>query len=321
MWRSKYALLAGGILVGGIGVMLAFFVSKPVALPSPKASQPLRVVVSFFPYAEFTRGVAGEYAQVITLVPAGVEPHDFEPTPRDMEQLYRADVVIFNGAGVDAWIEKLVPELIEHGIRVVRMADSVDSVLDTGRESHDVTGEHMGGDALDPHFWLDPVLAEAQVRRIAEVLREVDPMHQTMYRSGEAMFLEELQSLDQEYQSGLAVCRTRTLITSHDAFTYLAKRYTLEVISIAGFSPSDEPSTRRLAEITELVRAHDIRFIFFETLSSPKLAATLAREAGIGTLVLNPIEGGVVRADGHKETYMSLMRENLTSLRVALECH
>lgn len=115
-------------------------------------------------------------------------------------------------------------------------------------------------------------------------------------------------------------CRLRTVVTAHNAFTYLAKRYTLEVVSIAGLSPHTEPSPGRLAEITRLVRERGIRYIFFETLSSPELSETLAREAGVGTLVFNPIEGGMIGEDGLPETYLGLMRQNLIHLRRALEC-
>lgn len=323
MWNRIFF----GLIIAGVGIWSFAFLMSSLKPESPRRENDpghsLQVVASFFPYAEFARAVGGEAVSVTTLVPSGIEPHDFEPTPRDMEKLYRADVVILNGAGIDAWAEKLVPELTKHGVRVMRMADSLDSLLvqDEGHAA-EVVGSDIHGALIsaDPHFWLDPVLAEMQVSRIMGVFSEVDPIHQSQYASRGSSFIEELHALDREYDSGLRTCRLRTVVTAHNAFTYLAKRYTLEVVSIAGLSPHTEPSPGRLAEITRLVRERGIRYIFFETLSSPELAETLAREAGVGTLVFNPIEGGMIGEDGLPETYLGLMRQNLIHLRRALEC-
>ncbi len=317
----------------GLGVVLvglvSFFPFRQTGTPQPEMTtpEPLRVVASFFPYAEFARGVAGGDVSVTTLVPSGVEPHDFEPTPRDIEKLYQADVVIINGAGIDAWAEKLSPELIKRGVRVVRMSDTVDLLPGQDDEHQNESLGALEGDrhehdesAFDPHFWLDPVLAEIQVNRIKEVFIEVDPVNQAQYEARWAVTAQELRSLNQEYTSGLHQCRLRSVVTAHDAFTYLAKRYTLEVISIAGLSPNTEPSPKRLVEIASVVRERNIRYIFFETLSSPKLSQTLARETGVETLVFNPIEGGMMDENGVPETYFSLMRQNLHHLRIALEC-
>ena len=318
-----------GLIIAGVGIWSFAFLMSSLKPESPRGENDpghsLQVVASFFPYAEFARAVGGEAVSVTTLVPSGVEPHDFEPTPRDMEKLYRADVVILNGAGIDAWAEKLVPELARRGIRVVRMTDFMDPLPVTEESYEPGVSEDDAHDAheesgLDPHFWLDPVLAETQIERIAEAFSETDPIHRTQYESRKETAVEALRSLDQEYVSGLRTCRLRTVVTAHDAFTYLAKRYTLEVVSIAGLSPNAEPSPGRMVEIIRLVRERDIRYIFFETLSSPKLSETLAREAGIGTLVFNPIEGGMIGEDGSPETYFGLMRQNLTHLRTALEC-
>ncbi|MBP7811534.1 MAG: zinc ABC transporter substrate-binding protein [Candidatus Moranbacteria bacterium] len=325
MWQK----ILFGFIIAGVSISYFVFLMsslKPESLREENdPGHPLQVVASFFPYAEFARAVAGGSALVTTLVPSGVEPHDFEPTPRDMEKLYQADVVILNGAGIDAWAEKLMPELERRGVRIVRMVDFMDplSAHKESRESEISDGDEYDDheeSGLDPHFWLDPVLAEIQIQRIEEAFSEVNPAHQAQYESRREEVIEALHALDQEYVSGLRTCRLRTVVTAHDAFTYLAKRYTLEVVSIAGLSPNAEPSPGRLVEITRLVRERDIRYIFFETLSSPKLSETLAREAGIGTLVFNPIEGGMIREDGSSETYFNLMRQNLTQLRTALEC-
>ena len=283
----------------------------------------LQIVVSFFPYGEFVRAVVGDRATVSELVPSGVEPHDFEPTPRDIERMYRADIVIINGAGIDAWAEKVARELPERGVRVIRMADGIE-LLSASEEEHEEENQEISHEeseihSADPHFWLDPVLAQSQVRTIARVVGEQDGQYRDFYQARAEVFALELGRLDQEYQTGLSQCRLRTIVTSHDAFAYLAKRYLLETVSIAGLSPDAEPSSQRLAEIARETSRLGVKFIFFETLSSPKLAQTLAGELGISTLVFDPIEGSPV-VDGARATYTELMRSNLRNLEVALEC-
>ncbi len=315
-----------GVALVIIGLFMVFLPRDTNAPESIESRHSLRVVASFFPYAEFAQAVVGSDGSVTTVVPAGVEPHDFEPTPRDIESLYQADVVIINGAGIDMWAEKLIPALNARGVRVLRMSDTVALLPSTGmghahesKEEHEEEGHEEEGEN-DPHFWLDPVLAQAQVESIASALSEVDPSKSAGFKARAAAFVRELAELDRSYREGLGACPLQSVVTSHDAFGYLAKRYTLEVISIAGLSPNAEPSPRRLSEIVEMVRERDIQYIFFEALSSPKLAETVAREVGIQTLPFNPIEGGIIRADGTAETYMGLMRENLNHLQTALAC-
>ena len=316
---KKYMIL-GIIGIGLAGVAYGLLWSANQADRQVGQDNRIQIVVSFFPYGEFARAVAGDLATVSELVPSGVEPHDFEPTPRDIERMYRADIVIINGAGIDVWAEKVARELPEHGVRVVRMAESVE--LLPGRvEDHEAAPQDGSEEERmnDPHFWLDPILAQDQVRTIAQVIGEVDGGHRDFYRARAEVFIGELGQLDREYQDGLGQCRLRTIVTSHDAFTYLAKRYQLETVSISGLSPEAEPSSQRLAEIARETSRLGVKFIFFETLSSPKLAETLAGELGIGTLVFDPIEGSPV-VDGVRATYTGLMRSNLRNLEAALEC-
>lgn len=315
-------------MLGAAAVLLLvgmYWVTR-AGVPENRQADPdgrLQIVVSFFPYGEFARAVVGDLASVSELVPSGVEPHDFEPTPRDIERMYRADIVIINGAGIDAWAEKVARELPERGVRVIRMADGIE-LLSASEEAHEDEGQEISHEeseshSADPHFWLDPVLAQGQVRIIAQAIGELDDKNRDFYQARAEVFALELGQLDREYQTGLRECRLRTIVTSHDAFIYLAKRYLLETVSIAGLSPETEPSSQRLAEIARETSRLGVKFIFFETLSSPKLAQTLAGELGIGTLVFDPIEGSPV-VDGVRATYTELMRSNLRNLRTALEC-
>lgn len=265
------------------------------------------VAASFYPLAEFAKQVGGDRVDVFTVVPSGAESHEFEPTPQDIARIYSADIFILNGGGLEPWGEAIALELKKKGVAVLRMADSI--VL-----------EKDADDVLDPHIWLDPVLAAREVGVIRDALVRLDPQNSMVYAGNVERYLARLSQLDETYRAGLAVCAIRDAVASHAAFGYLARRYGLNVISIAGLSPEEEPSPKRLAEIAEFAREKNIRHIFFETLVSPKIAETIARELGAETLVFNPLEGlGEDEISAGKE-YVSVMEENLQNLRRALVC-
>lgn len=274
----------------------------------------VQVVASFYPLAEFTRHVGGNLVNVATVVPAGSEPHEYEPTPQELAQVYKAAVFIYNGSGVDPWAERIAPELKQKGIRVINMSDTVPLL-----SAPVVEGEEPESQ-FDPHFWLNPVLVQKQVEVIRDTLVAVDPAHASAYKAQSDVYREQLQKLDQDYRSGLASCTRRDIVTSHAAFGYLAKQYNLSVINITGISPEEEPSARALSEIAQLAREKNIQYIFFETLVSPKLAQTVASEIGAKTLVFNPLEGLTDEEQQAGKDYLSLMRDNLQNLRTALEC-
>jgi zinc transport system substrate-binding protein len=172
-------------------------------------------------------------------------------------------------------------------------------------------------DGADPHVWLDPVRFATIGDRLAERLATVDPAHADEYRTRGAALRRDLDALDTEFANGLKQCRRKEFVTSHDAFGYLADRYQLSQIAISGLNPDEEPSAQRLAEVSDLARARGVTTIFFESLVSPKLADTIAREVNVKTAVLDPIEGV---EDATKDDYLSVMRANLVQLRAALEC-
>jgi zinc transport system substrate-binding protein len=172
----------------------------------------------------------------------------------------------------------------------------------------------------DPHVWLDPVAMQIIVQRIRDGLIEIDPGDADTYRKNAEAYLAKLSALDKAYRDGLASCDIREVVTSHNAFNYLAKRYNLTMLSISGLSPEDEPSPKRMAEVADLAKVKKIDTIFFETFVSPKLSETIAQEVGAKTAVLNPIEGLTNEEHQAGETYISLMEQNLQNLRMALRC-
>ncbi|OGL63250.1 hypothetical protein A3C09_00450 [Candidatus Uhrbacteria bacterium RIFCSPHIGHO2_02_FULL_47_44] len=265
------------------------------------ADQKLRVVASFYPIAEFARHVGGDLVNVETITPVGVEPHEYEPTAQQLERISESDLFLYNGEGLDAW------------------ADPIGAKLGIGERSwimsHTVTLiEH------DPHIWLNPVLAKQEVMWIYSALSYVDPTHDAIYKQNAEAYINQLSALDEAYAHGLKTCANRTVVTSHEAFAYLAKQYKFETIAITGLSPEEEPSAGRLAEIAKLAKEKQIKYIFFETLVSPKLAQTLASEIGAQTLVFDPIEGVSEEDQAAGKNYVSIMQENLTNLKIGMMC-
>lgn len=275
------------------------------------AEKKLVIVATFYPLAEFAQAVGGDAVSVTTIVPAGAEPHDYEPTPRDILAAYRSQVFLLNGSGLDPWAEKIRPDLERNDVTIVQMSERVLllPISDTGMMTR-----------VDPHFWLDPMRAITEVQAIRDVLIARDPTRSVDFARNAATFVAELQVLDEEYQSGLSHCALHTIVTSHQAFGYLADRYGFEAVSVSGLSPEAEPSPNRMAEVVRLVNQKGVKYIFFESLVSPKVAETLADETGTRTLVFDPIEGltDTKRAEG--KNYLSIMRDNLQSLQTALQC-
>ncbi len=280
---------------------------------SASATPKLRIEATFYPLAEFAEQVGGDLVAVNTLVPAGSEPHDFEPTTQDIARMHQSKIYIYNGAGFEGWLNKVIPDLQKSGVITVDSSQGIPLL------AADPTIEE-GKSATDPHIWLDPVLAQHQVKTIEAALIQVDPTHRTQYEQNAAAYIEKLHALDLRFKTVMITCDKNEIVTSHAAFAYLAKEYGLNVLPIAGLSPDEEPSPQRLAQIAQQVKKDDIKYIFFESLVQPTLANTIATETGAKTLVFNPLEGLTPEDISSGKEYISVQDQNLQNLRVALEC-
>ena len=256
------------------------------------------VVAAFYPLAWAAEQIGGDSIDVVNLTPPGAEPHDVELTPRDVEKIQNADLVLYLGSGFQP--------ALEHAVEG-RSGPSLD-LLD-GQKLLTGADEEQG--AYDPHVWLDPSRFAAMVTLIgAQLHRE----------PAAARLVAKLEALDSELADGLAHCRRHEIVTSHAAFGYLAKRYGLKQLALTGLSPEAEPSPRDLEALVDEVRRTDATTVFFETLVSSKLAETVAREAGAKTAVLDPLEGLTEDEVAAGADYFSVMRANLATLRAALQC-
>lgn len=290
--HKKSAILLLGLSLAGCSL------SAP---PSPEGSA-IPVAATFYPWAYFLQQVGADRVRVTSVVPNGVEPHDFEPGPGDIAAIRSARLLVSNGAGLDEWAGKAANGASDPSPIHIRVSDAT------------------GPGTQDPHFWLDPIRVQAVVTRMEQALADFDPAHAVEYRRNAESVRGRLSALDAAYRSGLADCRLHEAVTSHAAFGYLAERYGFTQVPVAGVSPENEPSIVRLREITDLVRSKGIKVIFFETLVSPKLAETLAGETGATPAVFNPLEGLTEEEQAQGKDYFTVMRENLENLRRGLEC-
>ena len=274
------------------------------------------MVASLYPLADFTRHVAGDRAVVTSLVPPGVEPHDWEPSPRDVAEVRKASVFVYSGAGFEQAADRILKELAGGAGPVPVDASAGLPLLEAPAEG----GRAPARRAKDPHVWLDPLLAQRQVDAIAEGLARVDPAGARAYQDNAAAYRARLGELHDAFTAGLARCARREVVTPHAAFGYLTTRYGLVQVPIMGIAPESEPSPADLARLVRFARQRGVTHIFFESLVSPRVAETLARELGAQTLVLNPVEGLTREEAAAGKDYLALMRTNLEHLRAGLSC-
>lgn len=325
---------------------------QAAAASTPAASeQKLNVEVSFYPMYDFTKNVAGDLADVHTLIPPAMEPHDWEPTPQDIASIEKADVLVYNGAGMESWMDqvkdslsnsKLVQVEASQGISIREGGEEEEHDHDhtdkaTTTEEHDhaddasakeghehdhdaATGEEHDHDhgGLDPHVWLSPALAIKEVRNIEAGLAKAAPQHADQFKQNADAYIAKLEALDQDFKAAVKDSKRKDFITQHAAFAYLAAEYGLQQVPIAGLSPEQEPSAAQMATVIDFAKEHKVKTIFFETLVSSKVSETIAKEIGAKTAVLNPIEGLTEDEVKAGKDYISVMRENLEALKLAL---
>ena len=257
-----------------------------------------RVVASFYPYAYVAEQVGGTHVHVDNLTSPGVEPHDIELKPKQVGAVQAADLVVYQ-RGFQSAVDDAVDQADRSGDDVLDVATTVEKGQD------------------DPHTWLDPTTMITVARAVEKRLADADPDHSRDFAANARRLERELTRLDTAFSDGLKTCRTRTIVTSHAAFHYLAERYRLTQVPIAGIDPTNEPSPSQLADISALVKREGITTIFTEELVSPAIADTVARETGARTATLDPIEG---LGDNDGETYLTLMKRNLDAIRTANGC-
>ena len=427
----------------GIGIAIAVIVGVVIATGFDGATSAnqtptvviadedkIKVFASFYPYYEFTKNVGGEHAIVEQYMPSGVEAHDWEPRALEIQSLKDADVFVYNGLGMEPYVDNIIESGEFENVLFVKVSESVELIKpdeehdEHGHEEHgehdehaeefieelestieefehghmtesqtlekieEILHEHEGdghdhgnetietieellhevedghftpeqgieeihhfilgvegdehGDEtkhdedehdehedehghhhdfeFDPHIWLDPILVKQQVNNIRDGLIEADPQNKEQYEQNAMTYNAKLDALDMNIKSSLSSCSKDTFVPFHNAFTYLAERYGLHVMSLSGLAPDAEASAAEIAEFVDFVRDNDVKVIFSEELVDPRLAEVIADEAGAEVVLFSPLEALAQDEVGQNITYIDKMEQNLEALKVALEC-
>ncbi|MFD7491774.1 metal ABC transporter substrate-binding protein [Streptomyces sp. NPDC059832] len=305
------AAVAGAVALG----LTALTACSSSDAADHKNGDKLDVVASFYPMQFLAEQIGGKHVSVTTLTRPGLEPHDLELSPRQIGGLTDADFVLYLKG-----IQPAVDDAIEQsGAKDVVDASKLTTLEDHGTETGgDEHGhEHHGDEAgADPHIWLDPVKYAEVAKGVGASLEKTDPDHAADYRKNTDALVTKLDGLNTAYANGLKNTATKTFITTHSAFGYLAERYGLTQEGIAGVDPEAEPSPARINEIHTVAEKNKVTTVFFETLASDKTARTLAKDTGLKTDVLDPLEGITGKSKG--TDYIEVMQSNLAALQKAL---
>ena len=297
---KKILLLLLVIIVFGGMLFAAYKISAPTVAKKEPASQKIKITTSFYPLYFLASEIGRDLVEVTNITPPGAEPHDYEITTQDIFNMKSSKLLVITG-NLETWAPKIEESLSGTTTIILSVGD-------------------VASDKTDPHFWLSPKEFALAADKITQSLLILDPTNKDIYLQNAKILNKRLLGLDAKLKTGLANCETRDLVTSHDAFGYLANEYGLRQVSIAGISTEEEPSLKKLAEVAQFAREYKIKYIFFESLLSPKLSETIATEVGAMTMVLNPLEGltdGEIRAGFN---YITIMEDNLANLKIALQC-
>lgn len=286
-------LLAISMLVTGCG--------KESSMERKKANGKVQVVASFYMMYDLAKKIGGDQVKVKNLVPAGTEPHEWEPGARDVASLEDADVFVYNGAEMEHWTDTILNTL-----------DNKELVVAEASKGVKLTGS-------DPHVWLAPLNAKKEMENIKDALIKADPKHRNVYEENYKKNAEKCEKLDERYKRTLGQIKRKEVITAHEAFGYLCRAYDLKQIGIEGIQSDSEPDAARMKEIIQFAKKHDVGTIFFEELVSPKVAETIAKEIGAKTAVLDTLEGMSDEDQKAGADYFSVMEENLRTLKKALD--
>ncbi|WP_406427000.1 metal ABC transporter substrate-binding protein [Streptomyces sp. NBC_01589] len=305
------AAVAGAVALG----LTALSACSTSDAAESKNGDKLDVVASFYPMQFLAEEIGGTHVSVTTLTKPGVEPHDLELSPRQIGGLGDADYILYLKGIQPAVDDAIAQSGVRNSVDAAKLTTLEDHGTETGGDEHGHAHEGEGAGA-DPHIWLDPVKYAEVAKGVGKSLEKADPNHAADYRTNTDALVKKLDALNTSYKKGLSDTATKTFITTHSAFGYLAERYGLVQEGIAGVDPESEPSPARVKDIHTIAEKNKATTVFFETLASDKTAKTVARDTGLKTDVLDPLEGITAKSKG--DNYIEVMQSNLAALQKAL---
>ncbi|MCY7782965.1 MULTISPECIES: metal ABC transporter substrate-binding protein [unclassified Bacillus (in: firmicutes)] len=317
-WSGLFVIAACFLLVAACG-------NSSTKGSADSKGDKLHIVTTFYPMYEFTKQIVKDKGDVDLLIPSSVEPHDWEPTPKDIANIQDADLFVYNSEYMESWVPSTEKSMGQGHAVFVNASKGID-LMEGSEEEHEEHGEHEEHEhgehehshAMDPHVWLSPVLAQKEVKNITAQIVKQDPDNKEYYEKNSKEYIAKLQDLDKLYRTTVKKAEKKEFITQHTAFGYLAKEYGLTQVPIAGLSPDQEPSAADLAKLKTYAKEHNVKVIYFEEIASSKVADTLASEIGAKTEVLNTLEGLSKEEQDKGLGYIDIMKQNLDALKDSL---
>ncbi len=280
-----------------------------------KADGKLTIYTTLYPLEYFAQRIGGEDVTAESIIPPGSDAHSFEPTTRTMTELAEADLFIYNGAGMEGFADAAQDTLNNEDVMVLESAKDIH--LDESEEEHEDHADHDHGN-MNPHIWIDPILAIEQAENIKDALIALDPDQKEKFETNFNSLQEELLALDQSFQEMADGAAKKEFLISHDAYSYWESRYGLEQLSVSGLSPSQEPTQKQLEEIIETAKSHNLKYMLFEQNATPKPAKAVQKELGLNTLRIHNLSVLTEEDIENNETYFTLMKKNIQTLQKAL---
>lgn len=295
-------------------ISLGLFAVSGVKQKSKNNSEKLVVVTTLFPLYDFVRVIGQDKVEVSLLLPPGVEAHSFEPKPSDIVKINESDFFVYTGKFMEPWAEDIINGVTNKKVKFVNTSDGINLMKLTEGMPDEAHG-------FDPHIWLDFDNNKTMIDNITEALTEKDPANANFYQQNATEYKEKLTQLDNKFKSLLVTCENREIVYGgHYAFGYLANRYNLKYLAAQGLSPDSEPTASDLVKLVEQVKKDNVRYVFYEEMTTPKIAETITNETSAKMLLLNAAHNVTKEDIDNNVTFLAIMTENLANLKTGLSC-
>lgn len=311
-------------LVVSLSIGAFFFASCDNNATDYSKKENLTIITTFYPIYDFTKQIVGDEGNVKLMIPAGIDPHDFEPSAKERAEIADANVFVYNGPDMEFFVDSLKDSVDVDKMLMIEAAKGIQRIESKNEEHYHggrMTERHVyrHNHKYDPHVWLDPVLAIQEVKTIASELGERYPDKKEIFIKNASVYIKKIEAINQKYTYELKDAKNRIFVTQHGAFDYLANQYDLKQEEISGVLSDQEPTPSRLAELKTFIEKNNIKVIYFEKNASSKIAETLSSETGVKLEVLNPLESLTNEQIKNGENYPSVMEENLKSLKKSIK--
>lgn len=318
-------------------IFLAVFIFAIGLLTHQKSNiqnNKLKVITTLFPLYDMAKNIGGDKADVSQLLPPGVEAHSFEPKPSDIVKINEADFFVYTGKFMEAWAEDIIKGITNKNVKVVDSSNGMQLAKENNEEEHEHEDEHEDTheegleheghhhhDGVDPHIWLDFDNAQVMVDNIANAFIEKDPSNAEFYKNNANEYKNKLIALDNNYRNTFLKCNSKVIVYGgHYAFGYLANRYGLKYLAAQGVSPDAEPTANDLANLVDQINKDKVKYVFYEELTSPKIAETIAGETNAKMLLLNAAHNLAKDQFEAGLSFFDILNSDLENLKVGLEC-